>query len=485
VNSITVNDSATVEYKYDDDGALTTAGDFTLTRNEATGALEGTALGDVSTVITYSDFGKMDSYTAKHLDTEYFKTRYARDKLGRITQKTETIQGETSTFVYEYDVVGRLDKVYKNMVKIKDFKYDQNGNRLTANDSQLALFAIYDDQDRLLYEPASDTTYTYSAHGDLETKTDSEGTTSYNYDELGNLISVTLPRGAVIDYVVDGRNRRVAKKVDGVIATKWIYGDQLNPVAEIDTDGTETIFVYGSKINIPDYMIRGEQKYSIISDHLGSMRMIIDELGNVVFKRNYDAFGKITGTFSALGFKAPVFGFAGGIYDEYTKLVRFGTRDLDPAIGRWTNKDYILFNGGTANLYEYANNNPVNYVDLNGLDWRRFRDRVLNNFTLTNDVFLGGPLKHIKTGLGILVAGKVAEACGTLTTGQAVKSILFPAGMKGLGYVRGVATLGAAGTIGAALATTIIKGVLVYGVFEFGVLTGSIIEAGINEIIAE
>jgi len=81
-------------------------------------------------------------------------------------------------------------------------------------------------------------------------------------------------------------------------------------------------------------MIRNGHKYSIISDHLGSMRMIVDEAGTVVFKRSYSEFGKITDEFSALGFKAPAFGFAGGIYDEHTKLVRFGTRDLDPAIGR-------------------------------------------------------------------------------------------------------------------------------------------------------
>jgi len=41
-------------------------------------------------------------------------------------------------------------------------------------------------------------------------------------------------------------------------------------------------------------------------------------------------------------------------------LVRFGARDYDPSVGRWTSKDPILFDGGQANLYVYVNNDPVN-----------------------------------------------------------------------------------------------------------------------------
>ena len=53
------------------------------------------------------------------------------------------------------------------------------------------------------------------------------------------------------------------------------------------------------------------------------------------------------------------FGFAGGIYDTDTKLVRFGARDYDPRVGRWTTKDPIRFAAG-VNLYGYALNDPVN-----------------------------------------------------------------------------------------------------------------------------
>jgi RHS repeat-associated protein len=51
---------------------------------------------------------------------------------------------------------------------------------------------------------------------------------------------------------------------------------------------------------------------------------------------------------------------------DTTKLVRFGARDYDPHIGRWTAKDPILFAGDGPNLYVYVLNDPVNFVDSNG-----------------------------------------------------------------------------------------------------------------------
>ena len=44
----------------------------------------------------------------------------------------------------------------------------------------------------------------------------------------------------------------------------------------------------------------------------------------------------------------------------------FGARDYDPVVGRWTSKDPILFDGGQANLYVYADNDPVNSADPSG-----------------------------------------------------------------------------------------------------------------------
>jgi RHS repeat-associated protein len=104
-----------------------------------------------------------------------------------------------------------------------------------------------------------------------------------------------------------------------------------------------------------------------LSDHLGSPRLIVNvATGSVVEEMDYDEFGNVTNDTS--GGLTP-FGFAGGLYDRDTGLVRFGARDYDPQVGRWTAKDPTRFSVlESFNLYEYAGDDPINSLDLNGDD---------------------------------------------------------------------------------------------------------------------
>jgi len=89
------------------------------------------------------------------------------------------------------------------------------------------------------------------------------------------------------------------------------------------------------------------------------------ETAEVVQRMDYDAFGRVLQDTNP-GFQP--FGFAGGLYDDDTGLVRFGKRDYDGYTGGWTAKDPTLFGGGDENLYRYALSNPVNLGDVNGGD---------------------------------------------------------------------------------------------------------------------
>ena len=205
-----------------------------------------------------------------------------------------------------------------------------------------------------------------------------DGDTVYEYDELGNLLSVELPDGDNIEYVIDGLNRRIGKKVNGALVQGLLYQDNLNPVAELDGAGNVVSrFIYASKLNVPDYMIRGGQRYRIISDQLGSPRLVVNaQTGNVVQRIDYDEFGNVISDTNP-GFQP--FGFAGGIADRDTGLVRFGARDYDPETGRWTAKDPIRFEGDDSNLFGYVLNDPINILDLDGLKGFRLNGNMSRN----------------------------------------------------------------------------------------------------------
>lgn len=112
-------------------------------------------------------------------------------------------------------------------------------------------------------------------------------------------------------------------------------------------------------------MIKGGSTYRIISDHLGSPRLIVDvATGLPAQVMDYDVWGNVIADTNP-GFQP--FGFAGGLYDASTGLTRFGARDYDPEIGRWTSKDPIRMNGGDTNLYGYTSNDPINFFDPIGL----------------------------------------------------------------------------------------------------------------------
>jgi RHS repeat-associated protein len=275
-------------------------------------------------------------------------------------QITEGIGIAAQTHDYQYDLAGRLIEVKENGSPAATYAYDNNNNRLSYVGSLGSYAGIYDDQDRLLQYGGA--TFTYSANGELTEMSVGAQTTTYGYDAVGNLVNVTLPGGSQIEYVVDGLNRRIGKKVNAALVQGFLYKDRVNPLAELDSAGNVVSqFVYGSRTHVPDYLIKNGDAYRIISDHLGSPRLIVHAAtGAIAQQLTYDEFGNILSDTNP-GFQP--FGFAGGLYDPDTGLVRFGARDYDPETGRWLSKDPSRFRKAETNLYEYVRCDPVNLID--------------------------------------------------------------------------------------------------------------------------
>jgi RHS repeat-associated protein len=109
--------------------------------------------------------------------------------------------------------------------------------------------------------------------------------------------------------------------------------------------------------------------FKFLCDQLGSPRVIVNAVTGVIAETiAYDPWGKASVlNYGAFAQWQQPFGFAGGLYDEDTGLVRFGARDYDAEVGRWLAKDPILLRGGQSNLYVYAANDPINRRDTSGL----------------------------------------------------------------------------------------------------------------------
>ena len=358
-----------VNYTYDNDGLLLSAGPLAVSRDAHTGFVTTTALGIVTDVRTYDRYGAVASYAASSGGSQLYRVQLDRDALGRIVHKLETTQGASTDYQYDYDEVGRLIGVAEGGALTRQYEYDGNGNRVSLQDTTraTATTGTYDTQDRLLQYAAR--SYAYAADGALSSITDSstQSTTSYAYDALGNLRTVTLPDGRAISYLVDGLNQRVAKSVNGARQWSLLYRSPLQPVAMLNASNTVVArYVYADAHNVPDYMIANGVTYRFVTDTLGSVRLVVNATtGTVAQRMDYYEFGNVLAN-SNPGFQP--FGFGGGLYEADTGIVRFGARDYDAKTGRWTSKDPVLFSGGDVNLYRYATGDPVNLSDVNGRD---------------------------------------------------------------------------------------------------------------------
>ncbi len=78
----------------------------------------------------------------------------------------------------------------------------------------------------------------------------------------------------------------MGKKVDGQLTRGWLYGASGQPVAELDGQGDVVArFVYGSRGHVPDYMVKGGTTYRLVTDHLGSVRLVVDASTGQVVQR--------------------------------------------------------------------------------------------------------------------------------------------------------------------------------------------------------
>ena len=321
--------------------------------------------GNSTATRTFNGYGELEGTTYNFDGTNRYSYTLTRDTTGRITRKIEVFEGVPDIFDYTYDSVGRLSEVRKNNSALEAYSYDANGNRLLETNQYRSIYQraySHSIEDHLI--SAGLDTYQFDADGFLTGKTTAQGAMATVYSSRGELLSASLPDATAVTYDHDPLGRRIAKRMNGAIVEKYLWKDTTTLLAVYNgSDNLVMRFIYGDD-RLPVSMTHNGSTYYLLGDQIGSLRAVTDASGNIIKRIDYDSFGNIIFD-SQADFLVP-FGFAGGLHDRTTGLVRFGARDYDPTIGRWTAQDPIDFGGGDTNWYGYVMNDPVNWVDPEG-----------------------------------------------------------------------------------------------------------------------
>jgi RHS repeat-associated protein len=336
----------------DDDRLLTSEGPWTIVRDADSGEPRSITDGASTLLEDHDGHGGLASRSLEYDGTERFRLEIDRNDAGQIAERRETVDGELHAFTYSYDDDGRLTGVAKDGAEVESYEYDLDGNRTSGG-------ATFDAQDRI--QELGPTAYAFDTDGFLAAR----GTEAFHYGRLGELLRADS--GAYdVTYDYDALGRRVRRQ-SGPDSTQYLYGnpdDVFRVTATIDANGLLTTYFYDDEGALHGFE-RGGDRYAVGADQVGTPRVVTDSTGVVVKSVERDSWGRVLAD-SDPGFELAL-GFAGGIEDPDTGLVRFGLRDYDPAAGRWTARDPSFFAGSPFNLYSYAANDPVSLRDPTGL----------------------------------------------------------------------------------------------------------------------
>jgi RHS repeat-associated protein len=346
---------------------------------------------------------KLTTESTKPLATSLLKLDFTYDTIGQhdnngnVLSQTITVPtvGSTPGFkavqTYTYDSLNRIHDAKENIDESstpewkQTFSYDRFGNRTfdEANTTTLlkncggALCAA----DRKLYNPTPNTIDNRLSTAD-----------GYTFDNAGNTTINAQRR----KFTYDGENKQIKVEtldlndnVNGLLGEYWYDGDgkRVKKHSFENDQWVTTIFVYDASGKlVEEYSTAVEAPSTakvsyLTSDHLGSPRITTDQNGAIIARHDYQPFGEEIATsqrYVGLGYDSD------NVRKKFTSYERDNESGLDYAqarmfgssLGRFTSPDAVFVNlerlqsPHSLNLYIYARNNPLRYVDPSGLwEW--------------------------------------------------------------------------------------------------------------------
>ncbi len=322
----------------------------------------------------------------------------------RGNQRTNETRLDASTVAYRYDFIGQL-KVADSSVAAEDrgYTYDAGWNlNFRTNNGVLGAYRV-NIRNELTNNPYGEVTYDANGNPSTGVCNGSEfGGANATYDDENRLTSLTWADNWGSGFVYDGlgRLRKVYESEFYFDGTEWL-----------SIENSQTWYVYDGMRVIQERSSGNGPlvSYTRGNDLSGSMEGAggiggllarshghsggnwsthnyyqSDGNGNVTFMLNsnqamvahyrYDPFGNTILAAGALA-SQNVYRFSSKQFHNVSGLYYYGYRWYDPTVQRWVNRDPIEEKGG-LNLYEFAANASVNFIDPDGRKPMTFPTRL-------------------------------------------------------------------------------------------------------------
>ena len=362
-------DGARTRYTYDAEGALTALdhdGHRVGFERDALGReiARSDAEGRASIKSAYDDVGRLIEQRAVarsaggELPAVLAQRQWRYDRAGRLTRVDDARWGAST---YRYDAHDRLLQAQRGTLE-EAFTYDAAGALINALDGGAAPTPAWEIQPGNVLVRAGRTRYSYDARKRRIAKAvvapgrEAE-VTEYRWDCRDQLREVRRPDGVRVLMTYDAFGRRVRKEVvepaderSRIVDFVW----EVNAVAaDIDVERGARTFVYAPGSVIPLLQVERREVFTIVHDHLGMPRELIDDGGRVAWSAAHSAWGRVRETYADAASEQrrgrPVtspFRLQGQYEDEETGLCVTRFRCFDPEVGRFCSADPLGIDGG-------------------------------------------------------------------------------------------------------------------------------------------
>ncbi len=354
------------------------------------GRIVSKTVGPAETAYTYDKCGHLASLVNKKSGTVLDSYAYSYDQAGNLVascQKREGMPDATGSYEYGYDEIGRLNRVTKDGSPLRSYTYDAFGNRTILDEAGAKIEYLYNKANQLMRAdtPHGTTIFEYDKRGNaIHKRTEGASKTvsvSYTYGANNRLIQAVKNadgKSLTARYAYNGLGMRVSRatdtgSVDYILDQTKMYNNLLE---SIQVDGQDSM---SNPIESEDYTWLGNElvmadETPILAGRLGTPERAA---GASEHAFGYDEFGvpdianmseetKIHGVTGEL----PL-GFTGYMRDDISDTLFAQAREYMPEIGRFMGRDILkgrVEQPRSLNEYAYCHNDPVGFVDLNGMD---------------------------------------------------------------------------------------------------------------------